>query len=211
MTEELLADSVGVVHQEQGERFESLEASIVEAIKSNHFRRIKLNENTEEANSKWCRQYKRLRANIWDEDSTNEQDVESSEDRTNPMPTDETIAMEAGNDPNWAEIVQFAPARKTVTAFLAAREKLRDADDALSQSLDEIHSGLKEDADAIIQIVIEFYNQFENESLSLEQDIQHHLMSNGQRRDAFQSSLQESAKQAQGLIDNLLSRLTSGR
>lgn len=213
MTEEILADSVGVVYQEQGERFETLESSIVNVIKANHVRRIQLNQTIENANTKWGRQYKRLRTSIWKED-VNEQDLQGLEQNVDPTstPVDEKTTMEAQpcDDPNWTEIAQYGPARETTRSFLAAREKLRDADDALSQALDEIHSGLKADADAITQVVIEFCNQFESASLELEQDIQFHLMNNCQRRDAFQTSLQESAKQAQGLIANLLSRLTSG-
>lgn len=113
-------------------------------------------------------------------------------------------------DPNWDDVGQYEPARENARDFLAAREKLRDADDALSHALDAIHSGLKADADAISQVVVDFYTVHENESLALEQDIQYHLMNNCQRRDAFEESLQESAKQTQGIIANLLSRLSSG-
>jgi hypothetical protein len=78
----------------------------------------------------------------------------------------------------------------------------------LSHALDEIHEGLKADADAIVQIVVEFYDQHENQCQSLEDDVQYHIAQNCKRRETFQHSLEESAKQAQGLIANLLSRLS---
>lgn len=118
---------------------------------------------------------------------------------------------ESPGDPNWDEICDYEPARDNARDFLAAREKLRDADDALSHALDEIHSGLKGDADAVAQVVLDFYTEHENESLTLQQDIQYHIMNNCQRRDALEESLQESAKQTQGIIANLLSRLSSGQ
>jgi hypothetical protein len=140
-------------------------------------------------------------------DHTQEEEIS-----TIPPPTPGSASDEDGaRDPNWDEIGQYGPARQNARAFVAAREKLRDADDALSQALEEIHAGLKADADAIAQVVIDFYKEHENESLTLEQDIQYHLMNSCQRRDAFEQSLQESAKQTQGVIAKLLSRLSSGQ
>lgn len=115
------------------------------------------------------------------------------------------------SEPNWDDIAKYEPARDNVQSFLAAREKLRCADESLLHGMDVIHSGLKTDADAIAQVVIDMYNQHENDSTAVEQDIQYHFMSNYQRRDEFEKRLQDSAKQAQGLIDNLLSRLGRSR
>lgn len=74
--------------------------------------------------------------------------------------------------------------------------------------MDEIHGGLKADAEAMTQAAIDFYNQKEEESVALEHSIQHLLMSNDQRRRDFEDTLRESSKQAQGLLTNLLSRLS---
>lgn len=218
MTEEMLADTVGVIYQEQGARFEALESSLVDVIKSNHDRRIELNRALADADTVWGSLHKRLRTRLWNNTmttSTNEDTAECSDDRilkSIPNASGNGTPNVATTDPNWEEIAEsFEPAHRTVQSFLGSREKLRLADEALSQALDEIHDGLKADADAIVQVVVAFYDRFEDETVALEQDIEFHLMNNCERREAFQTSLQESAKQAQGLIANLMSRLTSGK
>lgn len=65
MTEDLLRESVGVVYEEQGERFESHESSIMATFQSNHERRTHLIQLVEQANSNWTRQYKKIRSSIW--------------------------------------------------------------------------------------------------------------------------------------------------
>lgn len=119
---------------------------------------------------------------------------------------------ESGSDePNWDKIAEFQAARNNVHFFLAAREKFRDTDDALFHAMDVIHSGLQANADAILQVVIDFYNKYEEYSVALEHDIQYLLMTNCQRREALQERVEESAKQAQGLFADLLSRLGQRR
>lgn len=211
MTEEMIADTVGVVYQEQGARFEALEASLVDVIKSNHIRRVELNRSLVDADALWGSLHKKLRTRLWNNNMMISSTSEDTAERLDGQIQKSIPNAEDGTtDPTWEEIAAFEPARDSVQTFLASREKLRLVDEALSQALDEIHDGLKADADAIVQVVVEFYDQFENETMRLEQDIQFHLMNNSERRDAFQKSLQESAKQAQGLIANLMSRLTSG-
>jgi hypothetical protein len=70
MTQEMLQDSVVAVHQEQGERFETYEADIVATLKTNHARRNDLLKKMDDANSRWDRQYKRLRQEILSEEIT---------------------------------------------------------------------------------------------------------------------------------------------
>jgi hypothetical protein len=70
MTQEMLQDSVVAVHQEQGERFETYEADIVATLKTNHARRNHLLKKMDDANSRWGRQYKRLRQGILSEEKT---------------------------------------------------------------------------------------------------------------------------------------------
>jgi hypothetical protein len=113
-------------------------------------------------------------------------------------------------DPDWEELPEFEPTRDNSRSFLEARARLQNAEEALSQSLDEIHDGLKAEVDAIVQIVVDFHDQHESACLSLEDDIQYHLMQNCKRRVDFQKRLEESAKQAQGLFANLMSRLAQG-
>lgn len=64
MTEELLADSVGKIYEEQGQRFEAFESDIISTMKSNHSRRMALLSNMEQANARWERQFKKLRGDI---------------------------------------------------------------------------------------------------------------------------------------------------
>lgn len=129
-----------------------------------------------------------------------------------PSLQDGTTAAEgADGDPNWEELSQYDASHDNAKSFLSARGKLRDAEDALSNSLDEIHAGLKADAEAIAQVAIDFFNQLESDSLTFENDIQYHLMLNSQRRQEFEQRLQESARQTQGIIARLLSRLTGNR
>lgn len=114
------------------------------------------------------------------------------------------------DEPNWNAISEFPPSRENVKCFLAAREKLRVADEGLLHAMDVIYAGLKADSDAMAQIVLDCFDHLENNMTTLEQDIQFHLMTNYQRREAFQDRLEETSKQAQDLIKNLLSRLGHG-
>ena len=74
--------------------------------------------------------------------------------------------------------------------------------------MDEIHGGLKADAEAITKVALDFYAHHETTTTAWEHNIQHLLMSNAQRRQVFEETLRESSKQAQGLFASLLSRLT---
>jgi hypothetical protein len=58
----LQQDSVVAVHQEQGERFEAYEASIVyvATLNTNHARCNDLLKKMDDANSRWDRHYKQL-------------------------------------------------------------------------------------------------------------------------------------------------------
>lgn len=64
MINEMLQDSVVAVHQEQGERFEAHEVSIIDRMKSNHNRRNDMIKRMDAANTKWESKYKRLRGNV---------------------------------------------------------------------------------------------------------------------------------------------------
>ena len=61
---DILNESVVKVHNDQGERFEELEADIVRMMKSNHKRRNALLNSMDEANEKWTKQYNVLRGVI---------------------------------------------------------------------------------------------------------------------------------------------------
>jgi hypothetical protein len=74
--------------------------------------------------------------------------------------------------------------------------------------LDDIHEGLKAQVEAIIQAAVDIHEQHHTTCMALEDDIQYHLMENSKRRACLQEKLEESAKQAQGLFANLLSRLS---
>lgn len=113
-----------------------------------------------------------------------------------------------GGEPEWDELAEFEPTSDNVRCFLEARERFQHAEERLSQALDDIHAGLKAEADAIVQILLDLHNRHESNCLSFEHDIQYHLIQNGKRKAALQKSLEESAKQAQGLFANLLSRLS---
>jgi hypothetical protein len=79
----------------------------------------------------------------------------------------------------------------------------------LFHALNEIQEGLKADAVAIVQIVVKFYNQHENQCQSPDEvDLQYHIAQNCKRREMFQHCHGKSAKQAQGLTANLLSCLS---
>ena len=113
----------------------------------------------------------------------------------------------SNDDIAWEELGDSEFNREKIRCFLSARENFQGAEETLSQSLDDIHEGLKAEVEAIVQVAVEIHNEQENAFLALEDDIQYYLMENSKRREVFQERLEESAKQAQGLFANLLSRL----
>jgi hypothetical protein len=78
----------------------------------------------------------------------------------------------------------------------------------LSAGLDNIHEGFNVEIESILQVAVDIHEEHNTACLALEDDIQFHLIQNHKRQGALQKSLEDSAKQAQGLFANLLSRLT---
>ena len=113
----------------------------------------------------------------------------------------------SSDDPDWDELGDSEVNREKIRCFISARECFQSAEESLSQSLDDIHEGFKTEVEAIIQVAVEIFNEQDSTCLAQEDDIQYYLMQNYKRREALQESLEESAKQAQGLFANLLSRL----
>ena len=111
-------------------------------------------------------------------------------------------------EPDWEELEEFQPTRENIRHFLEARERFQNAEEALRQTLDEVHEGLKAEAEAIVQVIVDFHDEHESSCLALEDDIQHYMVQNSKRRASLQTMLEESAKQAQGRFANLLSRLS---
>lgn len=90
MTEEMLADSVGVAYTEQAERFEGLEATLVKAMQSNHVRRGRMLDQLDTANQTWESQYKRMRYSVVNENHGG--DAETPRGRQ-----EETLARESSS------------------------------------------------------------------------------------------------------------------
>ena len=116
--------------------------------------------------------------------------------------------MENGGEPDWGELAQYEPTRENIRCFLDAREHLQAAAEHLSQSLDDIHAGLKTEVEGIIKIAADLHNQHEADCVPIEDDIQFHLVNNHRRRIDLADRLEESAKQSQGLISRLLAQLS---
>ena len=123
---------------------------------------------------------------------------------------DESHQSQHGGDPDWEQLAVFEPARDRIRCFLSARDKHQAAEERLSGVLDEIHAGLKEDAEAMVQIGADFHSQHDTTRLAIEEDIQYHIMNNHKRRGELEKRLEESAKHAQGLFANLLARVSHG-
>jgi hypothetical protein len=112
---------------------------------------------------------------------------------------------------NWDDILDHTPSSSRVMAFLAARQLHQDTNATFHHALDEIHAGLKEDANSITFVVEQFYNKMEMELEPMEQDIEYHLMTNHQRRQDLEARLHEAKKQSQGYFAALLSRLAGNK
>jgi len=67
MTVDLIQDTVGVVDQQQSERLDHLETNILVTLQANHERRDYLLQELEQINSRWGRQYKKMRQGILNE------------------------------------------------------------------------------------------------------------------------------------------------
>lgn len=108
---------------------------------------------------------------------------------------------------NWDDLLDHPPSSARVMAFLSARQLHQDTTATFHQVLDEIHAGLKEDANAITFVIEQFYNKMEMELEPMERDIEYHLRTNTQRRQELEGRLHEAKKQSQGYFASLLSRL----
>jgi hypothetical protein len=113
-----------------------------------------------------------------------------------------------GRDPDWDELAEHEPSRDDVRVFLTTCDKLHASEDHLSSALDDIHVALKAEVQAILQVAADLYDHHESICMDMEEDIQSNLMNNHKRRGELQKSLEDSAKQAQGLFAQLLARVS---
>lgn len=111
-------------------------------------------------------------------------------------------------DPDWEDLLEYEPSRERILSFLDEREKRNHTMKTFGQSLDDIHSGLESEIEAILQISSNLFNQHEKLYLHSENEIEFFVMENYERRGNLQKELEKSAKHAQGLFANLLSRIS---
>jgi hypothetical protein len=120
--------------------------------------------------------------------------------------TDKELAPAA--EPDWDELCKYEPSRASIRTFLGAREKRRRSMQRLQDFLDEAHAALQKDVlDSIWQQAVNVHRVHEKIIMSLEQDIEHHVMQNHNRREDLRRKLYESEQQARGLFANLQARL----
>lgn len=136
---------------------------------------------------------------------TQEDDQETSSNDPQLTPTQPT-SNTSENDPDWDELSSTENCQ-SIKSFLLTREEFQSANETLSTSLDEIHEGFKAEIDSILQVAVDIHNYQDSACGELEDDIKLHIIQNSKRREKLQQSLEESAKQAQGVFANLLSRL----
>jgi hypothetical protein len=118
---------------------------------------------------------------------------------------------EHGKDPDWDELSEFPPLAENIRCFLTARDRVQAAEEALSLALDDIHEGLKTNAEEMVQIGADFHNQHEANYSALEDDIQFHLMSNHKRGCEYEERVEETKRHMQGMFASLLARVCRGR
>eukprot|EP00429_Kryptoperidinium_foliaceum_P000160 CAMPEP_0176019388 /NCGR_PEP_ID=MMETSP0120_2-20121206/9364_1 /TAXON_ID=160619 /ORGANISM="Kryptoperidinium foliaceum, Strain CCMP 1326" /LENGTH=358 /DNA_ID=CAMNT_0017352461 /DNA_START=31 /DNA_END=1107 /DNA_ORIENTATION=- len=217
MGEELLADTVGVVYQDQGDRFDRLEGNIMSIVQSNHDRRQQMTLAVDQANEQWERRYKKIRSDILNEESKDDVPMMAQKGMESANAQKATVeANEAGEgangeteEPNWEVIAaEYEPARNNVQSFLEHRDALRQAENAFVDALDEVTTDLRANAEAISQVLVDFYDKNEDEFVAMERELQYHLMNNHQRRMDLEQRLMEATKQSQGFFASLLSRLS---
>jgi hypothetical protein len=143
-----------------------------------------------------------------EEEGSDRNSPSNSKSSSNNGNSNITIQGDQGDDPDWDELGDSECNREKTRSFLHAREQFQSAEEALSQNLDDIHEGLKAEVEAIIQAAVDIHEQHHTTCMALEDDIQYQVMENRKRRACLQEKLEESAKQAQGLFANLLSRLS---
>eukprot|EP00980_Cylindrotheca_fusiformis_P003215 scaffold732_cov114-Cylindrotheca_fusiformis.AAC.3 len=229
---DILNDSVVPIHNQTLERVEGCDADIVANLKANHARREALTKCMDDANEKWAKQYQRIRTKIGRMNGSmvrlplmmrilfastahflfplvvqEVQEEEENSDKREQPPNGDTVNEDQGDDPDWDELGNSECNLDKIRSFLQARSQFQSSEEALSQNLDEIHEGLKVEVEAIIQVAVDIHDQHHSNCMSMEDDIQYHLMENCKRRVSLQQKVEESAKQAQGVFANLLSRL----
>eukprot|EP00934_Nitzschia_sp_Nitz4_P006175 Nitzschia sp. Nitz4//scaffold49_size126201//46367//47992//NITZ4_003638-RA/size126201-snap-gene-0.63-mRNA-1//-1//CDS//3329553137//6165//frame0 len=236
MTQEFLAESVGTTFNDNSSMMDEIEETIQATLHSNHRQRNHMWSKLEKANSNWEHQFKRMRATLVppqlesflegsssspagnSSDTTNlggqhggkedcpansgvmvEEETSVSDDKTQNNTQDTTVA--------WDELTSDERTGPVARSFLEARKKRRDAEDVLSNALDEIHAGLQADANEISQAIVTVFDQLQQSTSALEKNIEHNFVHNAKRRQDLELRLQESSKQTLGLLSGLMSRL----
>ena len=115
---------------------------------------------------------------------------------------------EEDQEPDWDTIAQDGPARTDAPIFLAAREKLKAAEDQFAAALDEINAALKQSIDDLLNTAANIHNIQLEKLEALEADLKHSFVGNHEARVEMQTNLEQSAKNAQGLFAQLLMRVS---
>ena len=111
-------------------------------------------------------------------------------------------------DSDWEELLEYEPSRDRILSFLDERVKRNHTMRIFGESLDDVHSGLESEVEAILHLASDLYNQHETGCIDSEDEIEYFVMENYQRRGNLQKELEKSAQHAQGLFANLLNRLS---
>ena len=111
-------------------------------------------------------------------------------------------------DSDWEELLEYEPSRDRILSFLDERVKRNHTMRVFGESLDDVHSGLESEVEAILHLASDLYNQHETGCIDSEDEIEYFVMENYQRRGNLQKELEKSAQHAQGLFANLLNRLS---
>ena len=102
----------------------------------------------------------------------------------------------------------FPHAQPSIETFLEIRDERQRAQDALRNALEEFNASMEQTFCDIIQIAVNVHEQFNEQLIPMEAEIQRLMQSNCERRVLLAQQLQEQAERAQGMFASLMQRIS---
>ena len=126
--------------------------------------------------------------------------IESSENT-------EQFASFGHQEPDWGSLLQFEPGQESAESFLEARESMEQANAQFYAMLDEIQQGFHDCVTRLEEITADVFHHTCEILNGQEGDIQDHMASNMDRREAFAAAVKEQSQQSKNYFESLMSMI----
>lgn len=192
----------GPIRASKVNTYTSMETSIVKQAEENALRRAKLQAMLEEHKLRFDERYVSIMAELLQKTPPVD-GPETMAEADNEEAPPEAMAME------WGDLLQDAPTRESLEAFLQSRDMFQGADEQFGSAMDEIRADLTQWVERIRDLTAEVYETLVGTMDNQHADIQQHMASNLERRREYEQELTARAQEAQNFFQTLLSRVSS--